>query len=44
MGAAGTAELLSDVTTKIVKYSTPFGYAWLVEKYMFVTSVKSLFL
>jgi len=28
MGAAGTSELLSGVTKKILKYSTPFGYAW----------------
>ena len=28
MGAAGTAEILTEITQKIVKYTTPFGYAW----------------
>ncbi|CAG5108066.1 Oidioi.mRNA.OKI2018_I69.chr1.g3620.t1.cds [Oikopleura dioica] len=35
MGFAGTAELLTDATEKIIKYTTPFGYAWLIVLFIF---------
>ena len=30
MGFEGTSEILNEITQKIIKYSTPFGYAWYV--------------
>ncbi|CBY18853.1 unnamed protein product [Oikopleura dioica] len=35
MGFAGTAELLTGATEKIIKYTTPFGYAWLIVLFIF---------
>merc|ERR1712130_228392 len=35
MGFSGGAEILSGVTQKIVKYSTPFGYGWVIVLFIF---------